>query len=94
MENHTNPSVKPYFDQAFAKKPEFQLFNIKKDPFCKEDLAGKAEYAAIEKEMKEALVKKLEDTQDPRVVGPDKEIFDSYIRYMGVRNFPKPDWAK
>ena len=48
----------------------------------------------IEKELKQALLKELKRSEDPRIVGPDKEIFESYIRYSPIREFPKPDWAE
>ena len=44
--------------------------------------------------MKEELIKELKRTNDPRIIGPNKEIFDSYIRYSHMREFPKPDWAE
>ena len=35
-------------------------------------------------------MKELKKSGDPRVVGPDKEVFDSYIRYSPMREFPDP----
>ena len=40
--------------------------------------------------MKKVLMEELKKSGDPRVVGPDKEIFDSYIRYSPMREFPDP----
>ncbi|MDH5397508.1 MAG: sulfatase, partial [Cyclobacteriaceae bacterium] len=62
-----------------------------KDPFCLNNLAGNAQHALIEKEMKEALMQELTISEDPRVVGPDKELFDSYMRYSPMRYFPQPE---
>ena len=44
----------------------------------------------IEKEMKKVLLKELKASRDTRIVGPDTEIFDSYIRYSPMREFPDP----
>jgi uncharacterized sulfatase len=55
-----------------------------------DNLAGNPEYAEVEKEMTQALMEELERSGDPRVVGPDKEVFDSYIRYSRMREFPDP----
>ena len=44
--------------------------------------------------MKEQLMKELKRSNDPRIVGPNKEIFDSYIRYSHMREFPKSEWAE
>jgi len=74
---------------AFAKRPEVELFDLKKDPFCMTNVAGKREYADIEKEMKKTLMKELIKSKDPRVVGPDTEVFDSYKRYGKMRYFPE-----
>ncbi|MBS2096769.1 hypothetical protein [Carboxylicivirga linearis] len=58
------------------------------------NLAGKPEYASIESELKDKLMRELQLSKDPRVVGPNKVVFDSYIRYSAMRKFPKPGWAK
>ncbi len=90
IENQEDKKVKPFFEMTIAKRPEFELFDIQKDPFCLENLIGNKKYARIENEMKTALQEKLKKTKDPRVLGPDKEIFDSYLRYSPMREFPKP----
>jgi uncharacterized sulfatase len=91
IENMADEKVKPYFDLALAKRPEYELFNIVTDPFCLNNLVGNSKYSKVEKEMKKALMEELRKSEDPRVVGPDTEIFDSYIRYSPMREFPKPD---
>ncbi|MEZ5106782.1 MAG: sulfatase [Draconibacterium sp.] len=91
IENWQNNQIKPYFDLALAKRPEFELFNVNDDPYCIDNLIGNPDFSKIEKEMKEALTAELKKSKDPRVVGPDKEIFDSYVRYSSIRDFPNPD---
>jgi N-sulfoglucosamine sulfohydrolase len=92
IENWQNDYIRYYFDLAHAKRPEFELFDIKNDPYNLNNLTGKREYAYIEKKLKQALRDELKKTEDPRIVGPDKEVFDSYIRYTGpMREFPNPD---
>lgn len=91
IENMNDQDIRPYFDLAHGKRPEFELYNIQNDEYCMNNLIGSSETTAIEKEMKEELLKKLKETADPRIVGPDKEIFDSYIRYSPMREFPKPE---
>jgi len=90
IENRNYESIKPYFDWAHAKRPEYEFFDIQNDPFCLNNLSGKQEYAEIEKELKIELMEELKRSEDPRVVGPDKEIFDSYPRFSPIREFPKP----
>lgn len=90
IENHNDPNMKSFFEWAYAKRPEYELYDIKKDPYCLTNLCGNPEVIIIEQEMKSELLKELERSDDPRVVGPDKEIFESYIRYSPMREFPKP----
>jgi len=91
IEHMNDEIIRPFFDLAHAKRPEFEFFNIKKNPFCLNNISGKEEFAETETEMKSALMEELKNSEDPRFVGPDKEIFDSYIRYSPIREFPKPD---
>jgi len=66
------------------------LYDIQKDPYCLSNLCGHAEYSTIENEMKDELINELKRSGDHRVVGPDTEIFESYIRYSPIREFPEP----
>jgi len=91
IENHNDPNLKRYFDRAYAKRPEFELYDVKKDPYCLTNLYGNPRFSTIEQEMKTELLRELERSGDPRVVGPDKEIFESYVRYSPIRDFPKPE---
>jgi N-sulfoglucosamine sulfohydrolase len=92
IENHMDESIRPYFDLAVAKRHEFELFDVKNDPYNLKNLSGHPDHSEIERVMKEALMQELKRSEDPRVVGPDKEIFDSYPRYMQMREFPKPEY--
>jgi N-sulfoglucosamine sulfohydrolase len=94
VEHHNDPDIKPYFDWAVAKRPEVEFFDIKNDPYCLNNLAKNPDYADVEKEMKNALMSELKKSKDPRVVGPDKEVFDSYLRYSPMREFSKPEGAE
>lgn len=90
VENHTDQRIKYYFDLAFNKRPEYELYDIQKDQNCLVNLCGDPQYASVELEMKDNLLKELIRSGDPRVAGPDKEIFETYIRYSPMRYFPKP----
>ncbi|MDR1173164.1 MAG: sulfatase, partial [Bacteroidales bacterium] len=91
IENYMKSDIRPYFDGAYEKRPEYELYDVAKDPFCLNNLSGNPEYAPIESELKAVLTAELEKSGDPRVVGPDREIFETYIRYSPIREFPKPD---
>lgn len=91
IENRQNENVRPFFDWTHARRPEFELFDVKNDPYNLTNLAGNPDFDAVEQEMKQALLTELKKSEDPRIVGPDKEVFDSYIRYSPMREFPKPE---
>jgi uncharacterized sulfatase len=94
IENYNNPEVAKYFELSFEKRSEFELYNVTEDPFCLNNLAKSQEYASMENYLKDILLEELMKTNDPRVVGPNHEIFDSYKRYSRMRKFPKPAYTK
>jgi len=89
-EHYDDQDIKFFFNKVYGKRPEYELFDVKNDPFCLNNLCGKPESAPFERVMKTQLMKELERSGDPRVVGPDKEIFESYARYSPIREFPNP----
>jgi uncharacterized sulfatase len=91
VENYQDETVRAYFELAHGKRPEFELFHVASDPFCMNNLFGQQDYQAVGDKLRKALLAELKRTNDPRVTGPDPEVFDSYIRYSPMREFPKPD---
>lgn len=94
IENHNDTTIQYYFELAVDKRPEFELFNVKKDPDCLHNLAGKKAYQTIEQRLKEQLLGELKRTKDARITGPDKEIFNTYKRYSPIRKYPNPQTSK
>lgn len=90
IENHMKDQIRYFFDLAYAKRTEFELYDIVNDPFCLNNIYGKVPFISLGEEMKSELMKRLIKSRDPRVVGPDKEVFESYIRYSPIRVFPSP----
>ncbi len=91
VENMTNNTVKRFFDLAFDKRQEFELFDVRNDPYNLRNLYGNPAYANIQQRLQNRLEQVLQESNDPRWVGPDKNIFDSYLRYSPLREFPKPN---
>ncbi len=91
IENHEDKAINPYFQWAHALRPEFEFFDTESDPFCLSNLSGNPDFQEVEKEMKRVLLEELKVSKDTRIVGPDTEIFDSYLRYSHMREFPNPD---
>lgn len=73
-----------YFELAVGKRPAEELFAIKKDPYCLNNLAGKPEYTDAQKKLSTRLMELLREQGDPRAL--DKgDIFESYPRVSGMR---------
>ena len=90
IEKYNDSYFKPFFDLAFNFRPEEELFDVVNDPFCLKNLAADAKFSKQKQELKEVLLNELKRTDDPRVTGPDKEIFETYERFSPMREFPKP----
>ncbi|KPL15484.1 MAG: hypothetical protein AMS26_07535 [Bacteroides sp. SM23_62] len=92
-DHRADDRVKPLFERSTAIRPAVELYDIIKDPYCLVNLAEDGQYQKIREDLRRKLEAYLVETGDPRMVGEDPDIFESYIRYAGIRNFPKPDWA-
>jgi len=90
IENMKDEKIRPFFDWSHAKRPEWELFDVEHDPWCLVNLIGDLNFSDTEKELRDDLINELVATKDPRVVGPDKDVFDSYKRYSRMREFPPP----
>jgi uncharacterized sulfatase len=89
IENSENQDIKPYFDAAVAKRPEFELFDLKKDRHCMNNVAANKKYEQILAKMEKMLHEKLVETNDSRI-GSNPDIWESYPRLEGkMRNFPE-----
>jgi uncharacterized sulfatase len=84
IENKDKPDVRRYFEIACGKNPAEQLFDIRHDPGCADNLAGKTAHAATVKKMREELERELKATGDPRVTG-NGDIWESYPRHSPMR---------
>ena len=63
-ERYAGTDIRKAFD-TFAKPPEFELYDLKNDPWEFHNLAGKAEYAEVEQRLKTALEVWQRETDDP-----------------------------
>lgn len=88
--NREDAESKKYFELAVAKRPMEELFDIKSDPGCLNNLVFDPEYEEILANHRAMLQERLEQTGDPRVMG-NGDIWEEYIRYSPIRNFPEPD---
>lgn len=91
VENHDHPKDAKFFEWSVNKRPEFELFDVEKDPDCLQNLVYHPEFTGIREQLDVIMMRQLEITEDPRVVGPNTEVFDTYPRYSPMREFPKPE---
>lgn len=70
-----------YYNLAFARRPEEELYDITVDPECMNNLSYKEEYKTTKEELWTDLKNKLEQTNDPRIFG-NGDVFDTY-EYVG-----------
>jgi N-sulfoglucosamine sulfohydrolase len=80
-----------YFDYAFAARPEFELYDLKRDPDQVENVASNPKYAKVLETLTKRLMKTLRETGDPRVVG-DGKTFDEKP-YVDP-DYPAKPWTK
>lgn len=74
------------FQLGFAKRNEEQLFDIQKDPFCLDDLAGDKRLAKVKSQLKKQLEGELKKQQDPRSLGKG-DVFEGYPRFGLMKDF-------
>lgn len=91
VEHYDDEEDGAFFWHAVGKRPEFELYDVEEDPYCLLNLAGDRDYAGLEAKLKKALFAELRETNDPRVVGADRDVFDSYLRYSPMREYPAPE---
>ncbi len=92
IEHHHKPEISPFFNLAFDFRPEFELFDINKDPSCLNNLKNNPAYDPIFSDLYQKLIEKLKQTKDPRMGEKDQDVFDSYPRFSEIRYFPKPNF--
>ena len=82
-----NLKTQKYWNWSFGKRPEEELYNVKNDPECMNNLAEKLEFKELKTKLREQLFDELKKQGDPRMFGKGY-IFDEYIYAdKGTQNF-------
>jgi N-sulfoglucosamine sulfohydrolase len=95
-------SNRTYWAQNFGKRPKEEMFRVKSDPDCVENLAKDESYAELKAGLRKQMLRELKQQNDPRILG-DKDYFDNvpyafdhgrhfYERYMSGENV-KAGWV-
>ncbi|MCL6220551.1 sulfatase [Zunongwangia sp. M21534] len=92
MITHQNDEqVALLFEKAVSKRPSEELYDIKNDPYCLNNLAENSKYQYVISGLRAKLGAYLMQTEDPRVTG-NGDIYETYKRYSHIRSFPEPNW--
>ena len=89
VQNRDDSEVGPFFQWSVSKRPAWELFDIRKDPGCLNNLIGSPAAKDVEAGLKRELEAFLTQTRDPRILDGG-EIFETYRRYSRMRKFPPP----
>ncbi|KJF45715.1 sulfatase family protein [Draconibacterium sediminis] len=71
-----------YWQLNFGKRVSEELYDIKEDPFCMNNLAAIEDYTELRNTMSKEMTAKLQKQGDPRIFG-NGDVFDNY-EYSGV----------
>lgn len=82
LDHRDEPAVRELFELCFGKRPAEELYDLSKDPHQIHNLAGRPEYAAAQKSLRQQLDRWMNDTRDPRVV-KDDDHWDRYPYFGG-----------
>ncbi len=82
--HQTDPAGREYFELACGLRAEEELYDIRQDPACLQNLAAIPAHAALKQSLRAQLEEELRRQEDPRVLGYG-DIFDSYPRFAHMR---------
>jgi uncharacterized sulfatase len=88
LENKTNTQGAYYYDITYAKKPAVELYDIRTDTACTQNLATDSNYESIRKDLKEKLTHQLIQQGDPRMFGYGDIIDPKFRRQVGLVSLP------
>ncbi|MHC4647664.1 MAG: sulfatase-like hydrolase/transferase [Planctomycetota bacterium] len=80
MERRDEPEVKKLFELAFGKRPAEELYDLGRDPWQLNNVAGSRRYAQVKTKLAADLTAELKAARDPRVVGGG-DTFEGYHFY-------------
>lgn len=74
-----------FYDLAMGMRQAEELYDLRHDSACMQNLASKSSYAKIKAQLWTELQKTLRAQRDPRILG-NGDIFDTY-KYLGNRDY-------
>jgi hypothetical protein len=80
------------YRRSFGKRPAEELYLIKTDPECLNNVANDLKYVAAKRKLLERMEELLRAEGDPRMMGNER--FFETIRYFGGRNHSYENWLE
>ncbi len=77
IEARHDPETLRYWELNLGRRPEEELYNIRIDPDCMNNLAQNAVYEELKNQLQEQMTQELKEQDDPRMFGKG-HIFDEY----------------
>jgi arylsulfatase A-like enzyme len=85
-------SFDEYYRMGFGKRPPEELYDIRKDPDCIENLARDVNFETVKRSLRDRMFEMLKEEGDPRILGRS-DFFDT-IQYHGPRKHSWDNWLK
>ncbi|MCG8648765.1 MAG: heparan N-sulfatase, partial [Pirellulales bacterium] len=80
---------------AVDLRPAEELFDIRSDPGCLNNLADFPDHADTKSRLSKLLSDYLRKTGDLRQIDPQEaDVWETYPRVSSLRWFPEPEWAR
>jgi N-sulfoglucosamine sulfohydrolase len=86
LDTRRKKGIMEYWQLNFGKRVPEELYDIKNDPFCMNNLADNESYIQVKNQLEAEMVDKLTRQDDPRMKG-NGYIFDQYPYIGEVSNF-------
>ena len=78
IEARRTPETYAIWEKNLGKRPAEELYDIRVDPYCMNNLADAPEYASVKAFLAETMTTLLTEQGDPRILG-NGAVFDDYV---------------
>ena len=89
--NADDPTLGQFLDLAVDKRPTMELYDVRDDPACLNNLWVPDRLTALQANLLEKLDRERAQTGDPRLSEAGRDVFETYPRYSPIRTFPPPE---
>ena len=84
IDRRDEPAMGKLFQLCFAQRPAEELYDVRRDPFQLNNLAGQPAYAEAQQKLSATLESWMKETADPRV-DPKDDRWDRFPYFGGVK---------